>query len=201
MVALTLASAGCVQLIPPTLGHMTEVPRSASPTAAADSATVVFLRPWPGDIGDRAAAVAILDEKGNWLGDAAVESHFYVQLPPDEYMFVAWSTNTAALRAKLAAGRVYYVEIHGTASFVGEPETTMEALTPRHEDYKNLSYWMKTTKRLEPQPTGKNYYEGRKEDAFRRVKSAKENWESYNSVEKAGRTLRAEDGILAEAAR
>jgi hypothetical protein len=177
---------------------MAEAPASGPITAAADSATVVFLRPWPGEVlGDFNVAIAVLDQDGNWLGDAIARSLFSVQLPPGEHMFVSWSTNTAAIMATLSAGRVYYVELYGKASFVGEPETAMEALTPRNSDWKNLPDWLSGTRRLVPVPAaGKPYFEGRKQDAATRVNAARENWAGYNAGEKRLRTLEAEDGVV-----
>jgi hypothetical protein len=192
---MILVAIGCGAVIKMVPARMTEVPRTAPPSADADTATVVFLRPWPGQIGDAAASVAVLDGNGNWLGDAVTESHFVVRLPPGDYMFVAWSTNTAALKATLSSGRVYYVELFGRSGLVGEPVVGMEALTRQHEDWKNLEDWLKSTRRFEPRPDGKAYFEERANDVAARVEAAKENWDGYNSGEKMKRVLRAEDGV------
>jgi hypothetical protein len=195
--ALTISflAFGCGSVIRPKLARMTEVSSAAPPAATRDAATVVFLRPWPGEIGDAVAEVAVLDEDGTWLGDAAAESHFVVRVPPGDHMFIAWSTNTAALKATLSVGQVYYVEMFGKVGLIPyAPVVAMEALTPHHEDWKYLHDWLHDTRRIEPLPTGKPYYEGRAQDAAARVQSAKENWDGYNAAEKMRRTLRAEDG-------
>jgi hypothetical protein len=160
--------------------------------ATADKSTVVFVRPSGIAFG---VNFAILDQQGHWIGDAVAQSHFAVQLPPGEYMFVAWAENTAALRASLGSGRIYYVEV---IPYVGAfaAQVGMEALTPRHQDWAKLSGWLSTdTKRLEPLPAGAAYIQERRDDATRRVASAQENWNGYSNEDKTKRTLRLEDGV------
>jgi hypothetical protein len=171
--------------------YMKEAASPAPIAAPADQAVVVFVRP-----SGLAFAInfAILDQNGNWLGDAVAKSHFAVSLPPGEYMFIGWAENTAALKATLAAGRVYYVEVTPEIG-LAYSRVFFEALTPRHEDWKELPGWLKDTKRLEPLPTGAAYIRGRREDALKRVASAKENWDDYSTEDKEGRTLNAEDGV------
>jgi hypothetical protein len=174
-------------------GRMTEIPGSAPIEASADTATIVFLRPWPGPLDDRNWPVAIVDESGNWLGDVLASSLFSVRLPPGDYMFIAWSTqllaNTEAVKATVSAGRVYYVELYGSLS--------MQALTPHHEDWRSLPYWLDDTRRLEPvAAAGKAYYEGKRDDVLDRVKAGQENWDGYTSRDKHLRTLEPDGGVV-----
>jgi hypothetical protein len=170
--------------------HMLEVVATKPISAPADKAKVVFLR--PSGLGF-AINFSILDQEGKWLGDAVAESHFAVELPPGEYMFVGWAENTAALKATLAPGRVYYVKVDPSMGF-GSAQVTLEALTRRHADWGELTTWLRDTHRLQPLPSGAAYIEGRKKDALERVKTANENWNTYTSKQKEERTLRAEDG-------
>jgi hypothetical protein len=172
--------------------YMREVPSAPPIAAPADKATVVFVRP-----SNLAFKInfAILDQNGNWMGDAVAEKHFAVTLPPGEYMFVGWAENTAALKATLAAGRVYYVEVEAEMGAFSA-QVALEALTPRNEDYKDLSKWLHETDRLEPLPSGAAYIQGRRDDALKRVASARENWDGYSNEDKEKRTLRAEDGVV-----
>ena len=49
-----------------------------------------------------AAGVArITDHTGAFIGDSLHQSHFAVQLPPGERLFVSWGENTGALVADL----------------------------------------------------------------------------------------------------
>jgi hypothetical protein len=136
---------------------------------------------------------SILDQQGKWIGEAVAKSQFAVELPAGEYMFVGWAENTAALKATLAPGRVYYVKVEPSMGFASA-RIDLEALTPRHPGWTQLSTWLRDTTRLEPLPTGVTYMEGRTQDARERVKSAVENWEGYSPSDKAQRTLRADDG-------
>ncbi len=61
-----------------------------------------------------------------------------------------------------------------------------------------VSGWLAQTKRLESLPTGVARIEAKRDDALKRVASAKENWEGYSSDDKARRTLRLEDGAAPE---
>jgi hypothetical protein len=184
---LSLASAACAG----SSDYMAEI-KSPPPIAApADKAGVVFVR--PSGLGF-AINFAILDQNGNWVGDAVAKAHFVVTLPPGEYLFVGWAENTAALKATLAAGRTYYVEVTPTVGF-GSAHVVLEAVTPRSSDWSELDAWLKETKRLEPLPKGTVYHQGRRDDALKRLASARENWDGYSADEKAKRTLRAEDGV------
>ena len=101
---LGLTSAGCAG----SSKYMVEVASPSPITTAADRASVVFVR--PSGMGF-AMKFAILDQRGNWLGDAVAKGHFAVSLPPGEYLFVGWAENTAALKATLSGGKVYYVKV------------------------------------------------------------------------------------------
>ena len=68
--------------------YMRAVATPAPIGATADKSTVVFVRPSGIAFG---VNFAILDQQGHWIGDAVAQSHFAVQLPPGEYMFVALS--------------------------------------------------------------------------------------------------------------
>jgi hypothetical protein len=158
--------------------------------ALADHATVVFVR--PSGIGF-AVNFAILDDQGKWVGDAVAQTHFAVSLPPGDYLFVGWAENTAALKASLAAGRVYYVEVYPVMGAFSA-QVQFEALTARSEDWSKVDDWLKTTKRLQPLDTGVANMDAKHDDALKRVATAKENWDGYSSEDKARRTLRPEDG-------
>jgi hypothetical protein len=172
--------------------YMREVPTPAPIAATADKATVVFLRPSGIAFG---VNFAILDQQAHWVGDAVAQSHFAVQLPPGEYMFVAWAENTAALRASVGPGRIYYVEV---IPYVGafSAQVGLEALTPRNPDWAKVSGWLSTeTKRLESLPVGAASMQERRDEALKRVASAQESWNGYSPEDKAKRTLALEDGV------
>jgi hypothetical protein len=187
--ALGLALAGCAG----SSQYMKEVMAPQPITAPADRASVVFVR--PSGLGF-AVNYTIVDHHGQWVGDSVAESQFAVTLPPGEYLFVAWAGNTAALKATLAPGRVYYVEVIPVmGAFV--PMMKLEALTPRHSDWPNVPKWLKETKTLEPLPAGAASIQAKQADVLEHVASARENWQGYSAEEKQERTLRPEDGVAA----
>jgi hypothetical protein len=114
-------------------------------------------------------------------------------MPPGEYMFVGWAENTDLVKASLAAGHIYYVEVSPELGAL-YAQVSLEALTPRSDDWKNLPRWLADTKRLEPLPTGVQYMDGRHDDAMKRVASANENWSEMSQDDREKRTLHAEDG-------
>jgi hypothetical protein len=174
--------------------YMREVDAPAPLNVQADKATVVFLR--PSGLGF-AINFAILDQEGNWIGDAVAKSHFTVALASGEYMFVGWAENTAAMKATLVAGRIYYVEVTPLMG-LASARVELNALTPRAEDWKSVPQWMRETKALEPLPTGAAYIKGRNADALHRIASATENWSGYSPVDRDKHTLRADDGVAAD---
>jgi hypothetical protein len=183
----TLALTGCAG----SSDYMREA-RPAAPIAApADRAVVVFVRPSGLAFGIN---FSIIDQTGHWMGDAVSKSHFAVALPPGDYTFVAWAENTDLVKASLDAGRIYYVEVSPALGAL-YAQVSLEALTPRSVDWKNLPGWLTDTKRLEPLPTGTAYMESRHDDAMKRVASANENWSEMTPDDREKRTLHADDGL------
>jgi hypothetical protein len=192
LLAATAATTACAGSSP----YMKELAAPQTMLAPADKAVVTFVR--PSGMGF-AINFAILDQEGHWIGDAVAKSHFAVSLNPGTYTFIGWAENTAALKATLAEGRTYYVEVVPSMGF-GSAHVTLEALTPRDEDWKELPGWMHDTQGLEALPAGAEYIAGRHDDAMKKVAAAAENWEKYSNEEKDARTLRVEDGIPAQGA-
>ena len=182
-----LAAMGCAG----SSDYMADVKSPAALAAPADKAGVVFVR--PSGLGF-AINFAVLDQNGTWIGDAVAKAHFAVMLPPGDYMFVGWAENTAALKATVAAGRLYYVQVVPTMGF-GSAHVRLEALTPRSADWSQLNTWLGETKRLESLPAGVAHIQERHEDAMKRVASARENWDGYSAEDKELRTLRVGDGV------
>jgi hypothetical protein len=189
-VVLILASAilvGCTA----TSDYMMEAhaPDALKPTAEA--ATVVFVRPSSYARGMRST---ILDGHGRFLGDSLPESYFAVKVPPGEHLFIAWAENTAALRATLAPGKTYYIEV---APKLGAFSARMQllAVTPRSENWKEVRQWVAESKQLlVNEAGGQAYLRERQEDVQERIKRAGEILHEYDPRELEERTLRPEDG-------
>jgi len=131
-----LAAAGCTGTSP----YMT--PASHGPVeAAADSATVVFVRPSEFGGADR---VKIIDGKGRFLGESMPETYFATKVPPGEHLFIAWGELTSVVKANVAAGRVYYVELSGPSG----PFVYMKGVGMQSADYGKLDGWLAKAKPL-----------------------------------------------------
>src|SRR5262249_18473662 len=135
-----------------------------------------------------------LDERGRFLGDSLPESYFAVRVPAGEHVFVAWAENTAALRASLAPGRTYYVEV---ASKPGawSARAHLLAITPRSETWKDVRTWLAESTQLGPnEPGGQAYLQSRSEDVAERLRRANEILREYDAKELEERTIRPDDG-------
>jgi hypothetical protein len=160
--------------------------------ATPDSAVVVFVRP---SGFARAMGSTILDGRGRFLGDSLPETYFAVRVPPGEHIFIAWAENTAALRASLAPGRTYYIEV---APKMGALSARMHllAITPRAESWGELRTWMDESKQTIPdEPSGQAYLASRSEDVAERLRRAAEILKEYDAEELADRTLTPGDGL------
>lgn len=157
---------------------------------AADSATVVFLR--PSGMGT-AIRTTILDNNGTFLGDTLSSSYFAVKVPPGDHVFLAWAENTAALKATLAAGRTYYVKV---SPRMGALSARMQLLAIKRggEDWPKVKEWM-GKKHLEADAArGQAFLDGRKDDVAKRIARANEILKEYDPKELEERTLLEADG-------
>jgi hypothetical protein len=165
----------------------------APPTLAAkaETATVVFLRPSGFAAG---ISTTILDDKGRFLGDSLPESYFVSQVPAGEHVFIAWAENTAALRANLMPGKVYYVEV---SPKMGALSARMHllALTSRSESWGELQGWLADSQAMQvDESAGQAYLAERSDDVQDRIQRAREALTEYDADELAERTLSPEDG-------
>ena len=188
LMAMLLCSAACTA----SSDYMHEVHAPQALRATPDSAVVVFIRP---SGYARAMGSTILDGHGRFLGDSLPETYFAVRVPPGEHIFIAWAENTAALRASLAPGRTYYVEV---APKMGALSARMQllAVTPRAESWGELRAWMGESKQTVPdEASGQAYLTSRREDVAERLHRAQEILREYDAEELAERTLTPGDGL------
>lgn len=142
---------GLVALLMGGCGGHSELMADAPPGSRAlgpvpDRATVVFIR--PGMLGFL-VNFTILDHQGNFLGESVAKSHFAIEVPPGQYFFLAKAENTDALRATLAEGRIYFVNVSpkfGTA----HARVTLAAIKPNRPEWNTIPRWIADTKRLVP---------------------------------------------------
>lgn len=160
------------------------------------AATVVFVRPssFAGLI-----VPVIATAQGRFLGESEASSHFVVRLPPGEHVLFTWSEGTPALRATLAAGRVYFVEV---APKMGAFSSRVQllALTSRAESWPKVREWLRDTKTLVPdEAAGQAYVQSRASDFAERIAAASVSLREYSPDDLAARTLLAADGITMSA--
>lgn len=166
---------------------------NSAPVAAppADEATVVFVRP-----SSFAAAqlITVIDDHGRFVGQSSKKSHFSVTVPAGPHVFIAWAENTAALKADLAPGKTYFVEV---APKLGgfSARAHLLALTPKSESWSKLPEWLAETAGYTPDPlAGQAFLDGRKEDTTERVRRGIDALAKYSPEELAERVIRPEDG-------
>jgi hypothetical protein len=174
--------------------YMQPVPATAVLQPPPGQALVVFVRP---SSFARSMRFTVLTSRGQFLGDSLPSSHFAVALPPGQHVFLVWAENTGALRAELAPGRIYYVEVSAKMGF-GSARAHLLAITPRHARWARLPEWLRDTRRLQPNmATGQAYLNSRSADTAERIRRAMEHLTKYTPAELAERTIVAADGAVA----
>lgn len=187
LLLLAIAAGGCSYSSP----YM-RPSQAGYPMAPADAAQVVFVRPSAMGF---ALGVTLLDGSGRFLGDLPAESHFAVAVPPGQHLFFAWAENTAAIRADLAPGRTYFVEVSPRPGFLSM-RIQLLALTPRHPKWRERGAWIRETQHLIADRTaGQAEMNRRAEDRAERLRRAREILRKYDPTELAERTLTPDDGV------
>ncbi len=182
---VTVAAVGCTGTSP----YMTPGDRAAI-TAAAESATVVFVRPSQHGGADR---VTLLDGKGRFLGDTLPQTHFAVTMPAGEHTFISWGENTSAIKATLAGGKVYYVEAYGPTG-PGTPRLELRAVTLHSPSYGKTDEWLAKTQPLAPnEAAGQAYLQSNSSGVASVIGRAERVLAEYKQ-ELPEHTLSAEDG-------
>jgi len=183
---LAFALAGCAsKYMRPAGGPMPIAPRG-------DAATVVFVR--PSSFG-AALHPTILDERGTFLGDAEASSHFIVNVPPGEHMFIVWAENTGPIRATLLPGRVYFVEVAIKPGAL-QARAHLLAIAPDTEQWPKLRDWIADTRPIiADHQAGQAYLSERHDDVSERIRRAREAFGEMDEGERNDRTLRPNDGI------
>src|SRR5688572_2321883 len=126
---------------------MADAPTPApSLNPAPGSAVVVFLR--PSGVGF-AVNFTIVDQAGQWLGEAVAESHFAVQLPPGTYQFVAHAEDTDVVQATVAPDRIYYVLVTPQMGAFSAA-VHLDPVKPNEAEWKDVPQMLAETKRLIP---------------------------------------------------
>lgn len=187
LVTVLATLTGCVIKAP----HMRPAASGAiSPDPAA--ATVVFVRH---SILGSAITSVIATTQGRFLGESQAKSYFAAKLPPGEHLLVSWSESTPALRATLAAGMIYYVEVAPKMGW-GSARIQLIALGPRRPSWVELPGWLREGEALEADLAGGAALLQERAGKFaERVRAAEASYQGYSAEDREERTLRADDGV------
>jgi hypothetical protein len=183
---LSLTAFGCSTGTSP---YMTSGDR-ASIAATEDAATVVFVRPSEYGGADR---VTLLDGKGRFLGDILPATHFAVKVPAGDHVFISWGENTSAIKATLAAKKIYFVEAYGPTG-ANTPRLELRAVTLDSTSYGKTDEWLARTAPLAPnEAAGQAYLQKESSGVASVIQRANEELAEY-AAKLPEHTLRAEDG-------
>ena len=198
-IALGLAATACTPSSD--LMHEPATPRAAK--APPGQALVVFVRPGIFALLAKYRVVdvpqpPVKDAAGHvafFLGESVASSHFAVAVPPGEHVFVCYHgsdpiARNDAMRATLAPGRTYFVEISPNMGGV-----EILAITPRAGSWSKITTWLQDTKELVPdRPAGQKEID-EDDDLPAEVTAAFKHLAADDADELAERTLTPGDGI------
>jgi hypothetical protein len=161
---------------------------------SSETATVVFLRPTGGLAGLEAP---VLDAAGALLGTNCVKSYFALQVPPGEHTF-HMIDGAAALKATVAAGRIYFVEV-SPIGWMGIFIYRLFALTPSSKNWDKLPEWLAGSALLTRDEaalaTLANSYRTNNLDVSGEIQKSLARHAAFDAENRALRTLRADDGV------
>jgi hypothetical protein len=168
---------------------MVEVLTPLPELPAAGTAVVVFVRP---STYAEAVRFPILDHTGRFLGHSLPATWFFAQLPAGSYVFYAQGENTAAVRALLAPGRTYFVEVGPKLGWL-RPRVELLPIAPRFPSWAKREEWIaeSVAHRLE-HPDASDLDSS---DVGEILERGRVTLEGYDGVELDRRTLRAGDGL------
>lgn len=159
--------------------------------ATQDTATVVFVRPSEFGGADR---VTIIDGKGRFLGETMPASYFATKVPAGEHLFISWGENTSAVKATVAAGKVYYVEVTAPNG-PRTPFVYLKAASLRSPAYGRVDSWLAKTQPLAPdEARGQADLQTRSSGVASAIARGNKVMAGYDASELPEQTLTAEDG-------
>jgi hypothetical protein len=165
---------------------MVEVAAPLPELPRAGAAIVVFVQ--PSSYAER-EYFPVLDHTGRFLGDSEPATWFAVELPAGNYEFYARAQNVAAVRASLAAGLTYYVEVASRFG-VFKPRVQLLPITPRFESWEDRDIWLAETRAQ--RAAYASVLDA--EDIAAVIEEGKSQLDDYDAEELARRTLLASDG-------
>jgi len=156
-----------------------------------NKARVVFVRPSDFQL---ALVFTIIDERGYFLGDSTGSGRFSFFLDPGEHYFIAWTEGTESVKATLAPGRTYYVEVRPTWG-MWKGRASLWAVNRRSGLMKKIpSYLSETSVTTPDSAAGQAHLNSLGKQLPNAVKKGIDTYNGYSPDEKADATLMPEDG-------
>jgi hypothetical protein len=171
--------------------YMRPVPGPEPMGAPADKARVVFVR--PSNFANKVIFTTI-DENGYFLGDSTAGSRFSVFLNPGEHYFIVWTETTETVKATLAPGKTYYVEVRPKMG-MWKARASLWAVNQKSGLMKSIpSYLSDTTVTTTDFAAGQKYLNSLGNELPNAAKQGIQTYAGYSADDKADVTLMPEDG-------
>ena len=181
-------SVGCGAATSP---YMKAVAGPEPAGAPADKARVVFVRPSSGAL---KVIFTIIDERGYFLGDSTANGRFSVFLDPGDHYFIVWTESTETVKATLAPGRTYYVEVRPKMG-MWKARASLWAVNRKSGLMQSIpSYLTDTTVTASDFAAGQAYLNSLGNELPNAAKQGIETYNGYSPEDKADVTLLPEDG-------
>jgi len=159
--------------------------------APPNKARVVFVRP---SGGAWKVIFTIIDERGYFLGDSTAGGRFSVYLDPGEHYFIVWTETTETVKATLAPGRTYYVEVRPKMG-MWKARASLWAVNRKSGLMQSIpSYLSDTTVTTPDFAAGQAYLNSLGNELPNAAKQGIETYNAYSPDDKADVTLMPEDG-------
>ena len=171
--------------------YMRPVPGPEPMGSPPDKARVVFVRP-----SNFAFKVlfTIIDERGYFLGDSTAKGRFSVFLDPGEHYFIVWTETTETVKATLAPGKTYYVEVRPKMG-MWKARASLWAVSRKSGLMSSIpSYLSDTTVTTPDFAAGQKYLNSLGNELPDAAKQGMQTYAGYSADEKADVTLMPEDG-------
>jgi hypothetical protein len=159
--------------------------------APPNKARVVFVRP---SGGAWKVIFTIIDERGYFLGDSTAGGRFSVFLDPGEHYFIVWTETTETVKATLAPGRTYYVEVRPKMG-MWKARASLWAVNQKSGLAKEIPNYLKdTTVTTTDFAAGQAYLNSLGNELPNAAKQGIQTYQGYSAEDKTDVTLIPEDG-------
>jgi len=159
--------------------------------APPNKARVVFVRPSSGAF---KVIFTIIDERGYFLGDSTAGGRFSVFLDPGEHHFIVWTESTETVKAILAPGRTYFVEVRPKMG-MWKARASLWAVNRKSGLMQQIpSYLADTTVTTPDFTAGQAYLNSLGSELPNAAKQGMQTYNGYSPDDKADVTLLPEDG-------